>query len=34
MQTQFTSREVVQLTGISARQLRWWDERESRGAGA
>jgi DNA-binding transcriptional MerR regulator len=27
MQTQFTSREVVQLTGISARQLQWWDER-------
>ena len=27
MQTHFTSREVVQLTGISARQLQWWDER-------
>jgi len=27
LQTQFTSREVVQLTGISARQLQWWDER-------
>lgn len=27
MKTQFTSREVVQLTGISARQLQWWDER-------
>jgi DNA-binding transcriptional MerR regulator len=27
MQTQFTSREVVQLTGISPRQLQWWDER-------
>jgi DNA-binding transcriptional MerR regulator len=23
----FTSREVVELTGISARQLQWWDER-------
>lgn len=28
MQAQFTSREVVQLTGISARQLQWWDERK------
>ena len=27
MQTQFTSREVVQLTGITPRQLQWWDER-------
>jgi DNA-binding transcriptional MerR regulator len=27
MQTQFTSREVVALTGISPRQLQWWDER-------
>ena len=27
MKTQFTSREVVQLTGISPRQLQWWDER-------
>lgn len=27
MKTEFTSREVVQLTGISARQLQWWDER-------
>ena len=27
MQPTFTSREVVQLTGISARQLQWWDER-------
>ena len=27
MQTAFTSREVVQLTGISLRQLQWWDER-------
>ena len=26
-QPTFTSREVVQLTGISARQLQWWDER-------
>jgi DNA-binding transcriptional MerR regulator len=23
----FTSREVVDMTGISARQLQWWDER-------
>lgn len=23
----FTSREVVSLTGITARQLQWWDER-------
>ena len=23
---QFTSREVVQLTGITPRQLQWWDE--------
>jgi len=27
LQTAFTSREVVQLTGISLRQLQWWDER-------
>ena len=27
MQTTFTSCEVVQLTGISPRQLQWWDER-------
>ena len=27
MQPTFTSREVVQLTGISPRQLQWWDER-------
>lgn len=27
MQTEFTSREVVELTGISPRQLQWWDER-------
>jgi DNA-binding transcriptional MerR regulator len=24
---QFTSRDVVALTGITARQLQWWDER-------
>ena len=24
---EFTSREVVKLTGISMRQLQWWDER-------
>src|SRR5690349_13436290 len=27
LKTEFTSREVMQLTGISARQLQWWDER-------
>src|SRR5712692_1707770 len=27
MQTQFTSREGVALTGITLRQLQWWDER-------
>ena len=27
MQDQFTSKEVVALTGITARQLQWWDER-------
>jgi DNA-binding transcriptional MerR regulator len=27
MQDHFTSREVVALTGISLRQLQWWDER-------
>lgn len=27
MQEQFTSREVVSLTGITPRQLQWWDER-------
>lgn len=27
MQPTFTSRDVVQLTGISRRQLQWWDER-------
>jgi len=26
MQLKFTSREVVALTGISLRQLQWWDE--------
>ena len=26
MQAQFTSREVVRLTGITLRQLQWWDE--------
>lgn len=26
MQSTFTSREVVGLTGISPRQLQWWDE--------
>jgi DNA-binding transcriptional MerR regulator len=28
MQRQFTSREVVELTGITPRQLQWWDERK------
>jgi len=27
MQQQFSSRDVVELTGITARQLQWWDER-------
>jgi DNA-binding transcriptional MerR regulator len=27
MQQSFTSRDVVALTGITARQLQWWDER-------
>src|SRR6266481_3600771 len=27
MHTRFTSREVVALTGITPRQLQWWDER-------
>jgi DNA-binding transcriptional MerR regulator len=27
LKTEFTSREVAQFTGISARQLQWWDER-------
>jgi len=27
MQSSFTSREVIAMTGITARQLQWWDER-------
>ncbi|HEX6504758.1 MAG TPA: MerR family transcriptional regulator [Terriglobales bacterium] len=27
MRTQFTSNQVVALTGITPRQLQWWDER-------
>jgi DNA-binding transcriptional MerR regulator len=27
MQDRFTSREAISLTGITARQLQWWDER-------
>ena len=27
MQDRFTSNEVVELTGITPRQLQWWDER-------
>ena len=27
MQKTFTSREIIRLTGITARQLQWWDER-------
>jgi DNA-binding transcriptional MerR regulator len=27
VQPSFTTREVVQFTGISPRQLQWWDER-------
>ena len=26
-QTRFTSNQVIALTGITARQLQWWDER-------
>ena len=28
MQESFTSRDVVRLTGITLRQLQWWDERK------
>ena len=27
MQPNFTSRDIARLTGISLRQLQWWDER-------
>ena len=27
MEEQYTSNQVIALTGISARQLQWWDER-------
>lgn len=27
MEERFTSREVIELTGITPRQLQWWDER-------
>jgi len=27
VQAPFTSRDVIQLTGITPRQLQWWDER-------
>lgn len=27
MQERFTSKDVISLTGITARQLQWWDER-------
>ena len=27
MQETFTSRDILRLTGITARQLQWWDER-------
>ena len=27
MQDTFTSRDIIRLTGITARQLQWWDER-------
>jgi DNA-binding transcriptional MerR regulator len=27
MQDRFTSREVIEFTGITPRQLQWWDER-------
>lgn len=26
MQGQFTSQDIIRLTGITARQLQWWDE--------
>ncbi len=28
MQDAFTSQDVIRLTGITARQLQWWDERD------
>ena len=28
MQESFTSRDVVSITGITPRQLQWWDERK------
>jgi len=28
MQQQFTSNDIIALTGITARQLQWWDERD------
>jgi DNA-binding transcriptional MerR regulator len=28
MQDRFTSHEVIRLTGITPRQLQWWDERD------
>jgi len=28
MQDRFTSQEVIRLTGITPRQLQWWDERD------
>src|SRR2546423_6203587 len=27
MQGSFTSQDIIRLTGITARQLQWWDER-------
>ena len=27
MQEEFSSNDVISLTGITARQLQWWDER-------
>jgi DNA-binding transcriptional MerR regulator len=27
MQAAFTSQDIIRLTGITARQLQWWDER-------
>ncbi|MGZ4835901.1 MAG: MerR family transcriptional regulator, partial [Terriglobales bacterium] len=27
MEQRYTSNEVIALTGITARQLQWWDER-------
>ncbi len=28
LQEEYSTREVVRLAGVSARQLQWWDERD------